>query len=82
MIYIILWYRLACHSCDPNTEVVTWKVEGLDCLAMYSVREIKANESITFDHSAQIQVWWYVVYNTAEAFFIILNFSSFIFFPL
>jgi SET domain-containing protein len=53
--------RLACHSCSPNTEVVAWKVEGLDCLAMYSVRDIKANESITFDHSPQIQVRIHII---------------------
>ena len=42
--------RLACHSCSPNTEVVAWKVEGLDCLAIYSVRDIKANLSIKRIH--------------------------------
>lgn len=48
--------RLACHSCAPNTEVVAWKVEGLDCLAMYSIKDIKANESVTFDQSPQNQL--------------------------
>eukprot|EP00092_Neocalanus_flemingeri_P041191 GFUD01044851.1.p1 GENE.GFUD01044851.1~~GFUD01044851.1.p1 ORF type:complete len:723 (+),score=194.21 GFUD01044851.1:60-2228(+) len=48
--------RLACHSCSPNAEVVAWKVEGLDCLAMYSIKDIKANESITFEQSPQIQL--------------------------
>jgi len=48
--------RLACHSCSPNTEVVPWKVQGLDCLAMYSIRDIKTNESITFNHKPQIQL--------------------------
>ena len=51
------WCRLACHSCAPNTEVVAWKVEGLDCLAMYSIKDIKANESVTFDQSPQNQVF-------------------------
>jgi len=48
--------RLACHSCSPNAEVEVWKVEGLDCLALYSLRDIKANESVTFDHSAQVKL--------------------------
>ena len=38
-----------------------WKVEGLDCLALYSLRDIKANESVTFDHSAQVKVIEYKV---------------------
>jgi len=48
--------RLACHSCSPNTEVVAWKVQGLDCLAMYSIKNIKTNESVTFNHTPQYQL--------------------------
>ena len=58
---MIFLLRLACHSCSPNTEVVAWKVQGLDCLAMYSIKNIRTNESVTFNHTPQIQVIGYEV---------------------
>ena len=33
-----------------------WKVEGVDCLAMYCVKDVNVNDVITFDHSAEIEV--------------------------
>jgi len=48
--------RVACHSCSPNTEISVWKVEGFDCLAMYSLKDLNVNDVITFDHSAEIEV--------------------------
>ena len=52
--------RLATHSCFPNTEVVTWMVEingdSRACLAMYSLRQIKEGEPISYDYSAQLEV--------------------------
>ena len=48
--------RLSCHSCSPNTEISVWKVEGFDCLAMYSLKDLNVNDVITFDHSAEIEV--------------------------
>ena len=33
-----------------------WKVEGIDCLAMYCVKDVHVNDVITFDHSAEIEV--------------------------
>jgi len=47
--------RVACHSCSPNTEISVWKVEGFDCLAMYSLKDLNVNDVITFDHSAEIE---------------------------
>lgn len=32
-----------------------WKVEGVDCLAMYCVKDVNVNDVITFDHSAEIE---------------------------
>ena len=48
--------RLASHSCAPNAEINVWKVEGVDCLAMYCVKDVNVNDVITFDHSAEIEV--------------------------
>ena len=36
-------------------------MEGLDCLVLYSIRNIKANESITVNYSAQIQVLAFIL---------------------
>jgi len=47
--------RLASHSCAPNAEINVWKVEGVDCLAMYCVKDVNVNDVITFDHSAEIE---------------------------
>ena len=38
-----------------------WKVEGIDCLAMYCVKDVHVNDVITFDHSAEIEVIFYLV---------------------
>ena len=51
-----MWCRLASHSCAPNAEINVWKVEGIDCLAMYCVKDVNVNDVITFDHSAEIEV--------------------------
>ena len=54
--YASLMRRLASHSCAPNAEINVWKVEGVDCLAMYCVKDVNVNDVITFDHSAEIEV--------------------------
>jgi len=48
--------RLATHSCAPNVSVEVWLVDGMDCLGMFSIRNLKANENITFDHSQQLEL--------------------------
>ena len=52
--------RLATHSCAPNTEVVTWlaEVEGQPqaCLAMYSLRDIREGEQLSYNYSPQLEL--------------------------
>jgi len=47
--------RLASQSCAPNAEINVWKVEGIECLAMYCIKDVNVNDVITFDHSAEIE---------------------------
>jgi len=47
--------RLASHSCSPNTEITVWRVEALECLAVYCLKQLQPGEVVTFDHSAEIE---------------------------
>lgn len=42
--------RFINHSCSPNCEVQKWMVNGLPCIAIFSVRDILQGEELTIDY--------------------------------
>lgn len=38
------------HSCDPNSEVQKWMVNGMYKMCIFSQKDIQSNEEITFDY--------------------------------
>lgn len=42
--------RLVNHSCQPNSEIQKWIVNGLPSLALFSLRDIEPEEEITFNY--------------------------------
>lgn len=46
--------RFINHSCDPNCEVQKWVVNGLPCMGIFALRDIKMDEELTFNYNFQI----------------------------
>ena len=42
--------RFINHSCDPNCETQKWNVLGEVCVGIFSLRDIKENEELSFDY--------------------------------
>lgn len=42
--------RFINHSCDPNCETQKWNVLGEVCVGIFSLKEIKENEELSFDY--------------------------------
>ncbi|CAF0872161.1 unnamed protein product [Didymodactylos carnosus] len=45
--------RFANHSCQPNCEFQKWTVDGLQRMCMFTLRNIKKNEELTYDYNFQ-----------------------------
>ncbi|KAL1543782.1 [histone H3]-lysine(4) N-trimethyltransferase [Salvia divinorum] len=43
--------RFINHSCDPNCRTEKWMVNGEVCIGLFSLRDIKKEEEITFDYN-------------------------------
>ncbi|XP_046400924.1 uncharacterized protein LOC124167161 isoform X2 [Ischnura elegans] len=43
--------RFVNHSCEPNCEMQKWSVNGLFRMALFALREIEANEELTYDYN-------------------------------
>ncbi|XP_051139160.1 histone-lysine N-methyltransferase ASHH2 isoform X2 [Andrographis paniculata] len=43
--------RFINHSCDPNCRTEKWMVDGEVCIGLFSLRDIKKGEEITFDYN-------------------------------
>lgn len=39
------------HSCDPNCEMQKWSVNGLFRMALFALRNIPANQELTYDYN-------------------------------
>ncbi|KAJ4787943.1 histone-lysine N-methyltransferase [Rhynchospora pubera] len=42
--------RFINHSCDPNTEMQKWRVEGETRVGIFALRDIKKGEDVTYDY--------------------------------
>ena len=42
--------RFINHSCDPNCELVRWSVKGQTRIGIFAVRDIKADEPLSYDY--------------------------------
>lgn len=51
--------RLINHSCDPNSEIQKWTVDGFTRLALFSIKDIQSGEEISYNYH-------YVPFGTAE----------------
>ncbi|KAK6643918.1 hypothetical protein RUM43_000183 [Polyplax serrata] len=43
--------RFVNHSCDPNCEMQKWSVNGLFRMALFALRNIPANQELTYDYN-------------------------------
>ncbi|KAI3464563.1 hypothetical protein Pfo_021226 [Paulownia fortunei] len=43
--------RFINHSCDPNCRTEKWMVNGEVCVGLFSLRDIKKGEEVTFDYN-------------------------------
>ncbi|KAL0351532.1 UNVERIFIED_CONTAM: Histone-lysine N-methyltransferase ASHH2, partial [Sesamum calycinum] len=43
--------RFINHSCDPNCRTEKWMVNGEVCIGLFSLRDIKKGEEVTFDYN-------------------------------
>ncbi|XP_014262074.1 histone-lysine N-methyltransferase ash1 isoform X2 [Cimex lectularius] len=43
--------RFVNHSCEPNCEMQKWCVNGLFRMALFALRDIKADEELTYDYN-------------------------------
>lgn len=43
--------RFVNHSCEPNCEMQKWCVNGLFRMALFALRDISANEELTYDYN-------------------------------
>ncbi|GFP89855.1 histone-lysine n-methyltransferase ashh2 [Phtheirospermum japonicum] len=43
--------RFINHSCEPNCRTEKWMVNGEVCVGLFSLREIKKGEEVTFDYN-------------------------------
>ena len=48
--------RLINHSCAPNCRAEKWSVGGETQVGLYAIREIKADEEITYDYQVGYSV--------------------------
>lgn len=42
--------RFINHSCDPNCETQKWYVQGEICIGVFSIKDIRENEELTFNY--------------------------------
>lgn len=42
--------RFINHSCDPNCIIEKWHVLGEICVGVFSIKDIKEDEELTFDY--------------------------------
>ncbi|CAF1056695.1 unnamed protein product, partial [Didymodactylos carnosus] len=45
--------RFANHSCQPNCEFQKWTVDGLQRMCMFTLKNIKKHEELTYDYNFQ-----------------------------
>lgn len=43
--------RFINHSCDPNCETQKWVVRGQLAIGLFTQRDVKAGEELTFDYN-------------------------------
>jgi SET domain len=43
--------RFINHSCDPNCVTQKWHVLGESCIGLFTLRDVKAGEELTFDYN-------------------------------
>jgi hypothetical protein len=43
--------RFVNHSCSPNCEIQKWSVNGLFRMALFALRDIRADEELTYDYN-------------------------------
>jgi hypothetical protein len=43
--------RFINHSCNPNSEIQKWQVRGELCVGLFTLRDVKAGEELTFDYN-------------------------------
>ena len=43
--------RFVNHSCDPNTEIQKWCVNGLFRMTLFAIRDIQPGEELGYDYN-------------------------------